>query len=183
MPKYVIKPLDKHGHPIVRAVTSVDDSADDAQINEKVLKAAERGGSKVVNILLVNTLSEVVLAWGVVDGVVAPCDVEPFKSTPQHAPAGAEPAGASETQPAGETEEGRMAKKRTAKPKAEKKPKGDSKTGIVAKLLQRANGCTSAEILSATGWPAVSVPAICKAAGLKLTKEKVKGSPTRYWGK
>lgn len=76
------------------------------------------------------------------------------------------------------------AKAKTAKSttKTEAKSKAGSKTEIVAKLLQRASGCTGAEILEATGWPTVSVPAMAKAAGLKLKKEKEKGSPTRYFG-
>ena len=57
-----------------------------------------------------------------------------------------------------------------------------SKTEIIAHLLQRKNGTTTAEILEATGWPAVSVPAMAKAAGLKLQKEKEQGKPTRYYG-
>lgn len=57
-----------------------------------------------------------------------------------------------------------------------------SKTEIVAKLLTRESGCTSADVLKATSWPAVSMPAMAKACGLKLRKEKVKGEPTRYYG-
>src|SRR5665213_533604 len=58
MSKYVIKPLDKNGHPVMRAMSSIDSEATDEQINEKVLKAVERGGSKVVNVVCINTLSE-----------------------------------------------------------------------------------------------------------------------------
>lgn len=77
--------------------------------------------------------------------------------------------------------------KKTAKKKVAAKPKkpkkeGPSKTAIVARLLQRQNGCTSAEVLEATNWPAVSMPAIAKAAKLKLRKEKEPGKPTRYYG-
>jgi hypothetical protein len=60
-----------------------------------------------------------------------------------------------------------------------------SKTEIVANLLKRKSGCTRVDILEATGWPAVSVPAMAKAAGLKLRKEKMDdspGKPTRYYG-
>jgi hypothetical protein len=57
-----------------------------------------------------------------------------------------------------------------------------SKTEAVAKLLQRPQGCTNAEVLKTTGWPTVSMPQQAKAAGLTLRKEKVKGEPTRYFG-
>lgn len=81
------------------------------------------------------------------------------------------------------------APKKAAVTKTPRTPKknGDvrkgSKTEIVKKLLSRASGCTSKEILEATGWPSVSVPAMSKACGLKLTKEKLEGKPTRYFGK
>ena len=82
--------------------------------------------------------------------------------------------------------------KTAAKPAKAAKPKGNghvkgeprkgSKTEMVAKLLLRKSGTTTAEILEATGWPAVSVPALAKAAALKLRKEKEQGKPTRYYG-
>lgn len=58
---------------------------------------------------------------------------------------------------------------------------GKSKVAAIAALLTRPEGTTTAEILKATGWPSVSVPQQAKAAGLKLRKEKEKGSPTRYF--
>ena len=62
-------------------------------------------------------------------------------------------------------------------------PRGE-KTKEIARLLQRKTGCTAAEVLEATGWPSVSMPAMAKACGLKLRKEKVKGSGerTHYFG-
>lgn len=75
-------------------------------------------------------------------------------------------------------------------PKAAKAPKekearvngnGHSKTALVGEMLLRKGGCTSPEILEATGWPAVSVPAIAKANNLDLRKEKV-GRTTTYFG-
>jgi hypothetical protein len=81
-----------------------------------------------------------------------------------------------------------MAKKRKTKATA-RKPRAKaaageagSKTDIVGKLLVRAGGCSGREILEATGWPTVSVPAMAKACGLKLRREKTKGEPTRYFG-
>jgi hypothetical protein len=56
---------------------------------------------------------------------------------------------------------------------------GISKTMLIAGLLTRAGGCTTKDILEATGWPAVSVPAMAKAAKLTLVKTKVDGV-TRY---
>lgn len=66
--------------------------------------------------------------------------------------------------------------------RASGEPRKGSKTEMVAKLLLRKSGTTTAEILEATGWPAVSVPALAKAAALKLRKEKEQGKPTRYYG-
>lgn len=55
-----------------------------------------------------------------------------------------------------------------------------SKLALIVGLLTRSGGCTTADILAATGWPAVSVPQMAKSAGLTLKKTKEKGSPTRY---
>lgn len=76
-------------------------------------------------------------------------------------------------------------KKKAAKKAAAKKPSGGArgaKTLKVKALLERRSGCTSAEVKEATGWPAVSMPAMAKACNLKLRKEKEKGKPTRYYG-
>lgn len=54
-----------------------------------------------------------------------------------------------------------------------------SKLETIVGLLKRPQGCTTKEVLAATGWPAVSMPQQAKAAGLSLTKEKVDGV-TRY---
>jgi|GEM_PF-2972807 len=71
-----------------------------------------------------------------------------------------------------------------AKPaKAAKKAEGKtSKVEIVAGLLKRKNGCTRKDILSATGWPSVSVGQQATAAGLKLQKVK-EGAIIRYYAK
>jgi sRNA-binding protein len=57
-----------------------------------------------------------------------------------------------------------------------------SKLEVVVGLLKRKEGCTAAEVLAATDWPAVSMPQMAKAGGLKLRKEKAKGEPSRYFG-
>lgn len=70
-----------------------------------------------------------------------------------------------------------------AKPRAGgKREPGVNKNSLIAVLLTRAEGCTNADILEATGWPTVSVPQQAKIAKLNLRKEKLKGEPTRYWG-
>lgn len=56
-----------------------------------------------------------------------------------------------------------------------------SKLEIVHALLTRPAGCTAAEVLKATEWPAVSMPQQARAAGLTLRQEK-EGKVTRYWG-
>jgi hypothetical protein len=80
----------------------------------------------------------------------------------------------------------KVAAKKTAKPAAAAKkangPRPESKLAICAALLTRKQGCTTRDLLTATEWPAISVPATAKSAGLKLRKEKVKGSPTTYFG-
>ncbi len=55
-----------------------------------------------------------------------------------------------------------------------------SKAAAIVGLLQRPEGCTTADVLNATDWPAVSMPQQAKAAGLKLRTEK-EGRVTRYW--
>lgn len=68
-------------------------------------------------------------------------------------------------------------------PKVAKEPKGDgeNKTGMVVTMLLDAKGCTAAEICTATGWAAVSVPPIAKRAGVELRKE-TEGRSVRYFG-
>jgi len=83
--------------------------------------------------------------------------------------------------------------KKLAKPKSEKKPPRstrsktngnghNSKTAEVGRLLKRKGGCTRTDILAATGWTQVSVPAMAEACGLTLRQERTKGELTRYWG-
>lgn len=63
-----------------------------------------------------------------------------------------------------------------------RKPRSGSKTDLIAALLLRAEGCTTEDVLAATGWPSVSMPASAKVSGLTLRKERLPGQPTRYWG-
>lgn len=58
---------------------------------------------------------------------------------------------------------------------------GPTKRELAAELLQRPEGCTTRDILEATDWPSVSVPAVAKASGLTLTQKK-EGRVTTYWG-
>jgi len=65
-------------------------------------------------------------------------------------------------------------------------PRGE-KTLKVKKLLEHKSGCTRAEVLEATGWPAVSMQAMAEACRLKLRQEKVEKNGdvrahTRYYG-
>jgi Protein of unknown function (DUF3489) len=72
-------------------------------------------------------------------------------------------------------------KEPTSMPKKKTAKDNGSKTAIVANLLKRKNGCTGKDVKQATGWPTVSMPALAKACGLKLRKEKTdKGM--RYYG-
>ena len=55
-----------------------------------------------------------------------------------------------------------------------------SKLEIIVGLLKRKEGCTTADVLAACHWPAVSMPQQAKAAGLKLRKQK-DGKVSRYF--
>lgn len=63
-----------------------------------------------------------------------------------------------------------------------REPREGNKRDLCAALLQREDGVTTRELLDATGWPAISVPAVAKASGLTLRKEKREGQPTLYFG-
>lgn len=65
-------------------------------------------------------------------------------------------------------------------PVAESKVRRGSKLALVIWLLTRGEGCTMADITSATGWKTMSFPQQAKAAGLTLRKEK-DGSVSRYF--
>jgi len=59
--------------------------------------------------------------------------------------------------------------------KAEGGIRPGSKLEIIAGLLRRPEGCTTADVLKATEWPSVSMPQQAKAAGITLKKEKKDG--------
>lgn len=88
----------------------------------------------------------------------------------------------------------KTAKKKTSTAKAKKTSKAKpsvrkvlaagevrpgSKLEIIVGLLRRKEGCTTADVLKATGWPSVSMPQQANAAGIKLATEK-DGRITRY---
>ena len=86
----------------------------------------------------------------------------------------------------------RTPRKPAVKPKAAPRPSAGpaqplpavregSKVAEVGKLLLRAEGCTTKEVLSVTQWPSVSMPAQAKALSLTLRTEK-EGRATRYFG-
>jgi len=60
------------------------------------------------------------------------------------------------------------------------KAKAGSKLSIVGELLTK--GATTAEVLKATGWPSISMPAQAKALGLELVKVK-EGGVFKYYAK
>jgi hypothetical protein len=61
-------------------------------------------------------------------------------------------------------------------------PRKGSKMEVLYRMLIRKSGCTRAQVLSETGWKAVSLQQIATGLGLKLRQEKEKGSVTTYWG-
>ena len=75
----------------------------------------------------------------------------------------------------------KTATKTTPKAKPASEARKGSKTALIGDLLKRKEGCTTADVLKATGWPAVSMPQQAKAVGVKLRKEKKPGEVTRYW--
>lgn len=56
-----------------------------------------------------------------------------------------------------------------------------SKAAKIEALLLRPDGCSNKEVLKATGWPTISMPAIAKSLGLKLRKQKTDDG-LRYYG-
>jgi hypothetical protein len=78
-------------------------------------------------------------------------------------------------EPAAQPQENPMPRAKT------KRNNGSSKTKKILSLLQREGGCTRAEALKVSGWPSVSMPAVAKAAGLRLRRSKRKGEPIRYY--
>jgi outer membrane biosynthesis protein TonB len=87
------------------------------------------------------------------------------------------------------------AKKPAAKPKAKAAPKPKpaskpsdgprGKSGIVMNMMLRPKGTTTAELLKATGWPAITAKgqgtAFAKKYGYKFAMSKAKGEVTRYY--
>ena len=55
-----------------------------------------------------------------------------------------------------------------------------SKTELIAALLRRPEGCTTADVLAACHWPSVSMPQQAGLAGIQLRKVK-DGKVTRYY--
>lgn len=72
------------------------------------------------------------------------------------------------------------AKKAKAKGAA-KSTGANTKAALIGTLLMNPKGCTTADMLKATGWPSLSVPRQAKMVGLGLRKEK-DGKVTRYFG-
>jgi hypothetical protein len=60
-------------------------------------------------------------------------------------------------------------------------PRAGTKTEKIYKLLTRKSGCTRAEVLKATNWPAISIQKISETLGLKLRKDDA-NRPYRYYG-
>ena len=59
-------------------------------------------------------------------------------------------------------------------------PRPGSKLATVNGLLTREEGCTAREVMAVCAWPSVSMPAMAKALGRVLRREK-QGRGTRYW--
>lgn len=108
----------------------------------------------------------------------APKPENAAKTKPAAAKAPAKPAKAPKAAPKKAAKNAPAKKVPAAKTEGGVRP--GSKLEMVVKLLQRKEGCTTADALKATGWPAISMPQQAKAAGIKLKKAK-DGKVTRYW--
>lgn len=73
----------------------------------------------------------------------------------------------------------KSAARRPVKSTTTRAASGKTKTQLIADMLRRPGGCTTAEVLKATGWPSVSMPQQAKLVGIKLIKKK-DGKVTRY---
>ena len=77
--------------------------------------------------------------------------------------------------PTGEEPMATKSKKSTTKSKP-----GENKTAKVVAMLKRPSGVTREEVLTVTGWKAVSMQQVATNAGVKLKMEKIEGKPIRY---
>jgi hypothetical protein len=117
----------------------------------------------------------------------APVDAASTKIAAPPAPPG-EAAASEESEMTTRTRRGKSAgsKKSAAASSSARKPKsapavdGKSKVEVIGGLLRRDGGCTAKDVMEATGWPSVSMPAQAKALGVKM-KQKKEGRVTRYW--
>jgi hypothetical protein len=62
-------------------------------------------------------------------------------------------------------------------------PRGTGKSHEAGKLFLRPEGVTSREVLTLTGWPAVSMPALAKRAGITIYKRGAKDGAVVYFGR
>jgi hypothetical protein len=62
-------------------------------------------------------------------------------------------------------------------------PRGTGKSAEAAKLFLRPEGVTSRQVLDLTGWPAVSMPALAKRAGIEIYKRGAKDGAVIYFGR
>jgi hypothetical protein len=200
MAKLLILPLDQDMKVIARGKTSLAPGATVNEIADKVGYAAGRGGKKVA-FVWVTTEDQpdrpALAEWHLVNDkliCVSPPSVQ-MQSALDNAPEipnevsndEKETIVASKSKKASKAK-AKVIKAKTAKAKAAKVRNGNgagtcgAKTQLIAELLTRKSGCTTADVLAATGWTAVSMPAMAKACGLTLRKEKEAGSVTKYFG-
>jgi hypothetical protein len=195
MAKLLILPLDQDMKVIARGKTSLAPGATVNEIADKVGYAAGRCGKKVAFVWVTTedqpdrpSLAE----WHLVNDRLI-CVSPPSVQMP---PASGEvpeipnevPNDEEETIVASKSKKASKAKAKVVKAKTAKAKNSNgtgtrgAKTQLIAELLTRKSGCTTADVLAATGWTAVSMPAMAKACGLTLRKEKEAGSVTKYFG-
>jgi hypothetical protein len=72
-----------------------------------------------------------------------------------------------------------IAKTSKSKSNGHHAPREGSKLEVIRDMLTRPKGCTTADLLKATGWPAISVPEQCRKLGLTMRSEKIKKGSDR----
>lgn len=199
MPRLSIIPYDAKNQPIMRAVTSIKEDANEAEIDAQIQRSAKRGGAQVARVE-VKKDGVVLKEWKAPEGATVKEPVADEGKGPEGQAQNGPPA--ETTEASGNTaqneEEANLAKrkkssakkgsKKAAKKTVVKKAPGagglraGSKQEMLYNMLTRKSGCTTEEAVKATGWKSCGLTVWGKKFGLKISKEKNKNGVTHYFG-